>query len=349
MAELNEKVWNEKIYIDMIRFAKGEQERRKDSPVLVRREDYIQVLKENPLGPGRQYFLVAPELGFSNRTHRLWVNKMPPGAEMSAEWKTLGHRHTVEAVIYWLSGTGYSIIGGERYDWKAGDIISVPQFAWHRHLVTSDDYAEYLATTTTPLSAGIGQAIFEDERFPQYHVFAQQGEEALKSLIPGGPSNTDLKDTGELSDAGRLYLGEVHFAAREEVSRRKSRVVVRPEEMVFEATAMGRMAYLVDYRIGFFNKVLASVMLEVAPGRHSGSHRHLYDEINYVVAGEGKVVIDDKTYEVKEGDALAIPVFAWHQYFNTGSQPVRFLCHSTRPAMENLGLALTQHGEHANY
>ena len=52
---------------------------------------------------------------------------------------------------------------------------------------------------------------------------------------------------------------------------------------------------------------------------------------------------------LKPGDTLAIPVFAWHQYFNDGDEPLRILAQSTRPAMENLGLVLTQQGELANY
>jgi len=58
----------------------------------------------------------------------------------------------------------------------------------------------------------------------------------------------------------------------------------------FESTTMGRMAYVVDSRIGFHVKALAAVMAEVLPGKHSGSHRHLYDEINYVLSGRGKVI-----------------------------------------------------------
>jgi hypothetical protein len=46
---------------------------------------------------------------------------------------------------------------------------------------------------------------------------------------------------------------------------------------------------------------------------------------------------------------LAVPVFAWHQYFNTGGTPLRILAHSTRPAMENLGLVLTHQGELADH
>ena len=30
---------------------------------------------------------------------------------------------------------------------------------------------------------GIGTAVYEDERFPEYWIYAQQGEDALRTLI----------------------------------------------------------------------------------------------------------------------------------------------------------------------
>ena len=341
---------HQELYMEQVRFGQNEQARRRETPVHVPREYYEKLLAELNGGFGPVY-IVDPRLGFNNRTHRFWINQLAPGGEEGKQvWKTLGHRHTVEAIIYWLTGHGHSIIDGIRYDWKAGDIICVPMFAWHRHINESDGLALYVASTTGPLSMGLGQAVYEDERYPQYFVFAQQGENAVKALTPGGSGH--LGDTGaaaQLSPAQRLYAGEMVYAADEEAARRKSKVITKAEDVTYESTGMGRMAYVVDARIGFHVKALSAVMLEVPSGKHSGSHRHLYDEIDYVLGGRGKVIIDDKAYEVKQGDTLAIPVFAWHQYFGADNEELRVLSLSTRPAMENLGLVLTQHGEDADY
>jgi gentisate 1,2-dioxygenase len=334
------------MYMELVRFGQEENVRRKESPVLVTREFYEEALPTSE----STIFMIDPRLGFNNRTHRFWINRLPPGGEEGQAWKTLGHRHTVEAVIYWLEGHGYSIIDGVRHDWKAGDIICVPMFAWHRHVNQSEGSAYYVASTTGPLSMGIGQAVYEDERYPQYFMFAQQGEEAMKAMTPGGATGPDsLKKTALSSEAQRCYAEQVSFAFHEEERRKQSKVIFRGEDVKLESTVMGNMAYVVDARLGFHVKALCTLIAEVPPGRHSGAHRHLYDEINFVLEGEGKVVIDDETYLVRKGDALCIPVFAWHQYFSTGDKPLRLLVHSTRPAMENLGLVLTQHGENADY
>ncbi|HVA25704.1 MAG TPA: cupin domain-containing protein [Chloroflexota bacterium] len=329
--------------MEQTRFGIEEQQRRKKSLIYISGD-----LVANEHQRVDSVYIVDPRLGFTNKTHRFWINHLPAGGEEGQQWKKLGHRHTVEAVICWLGGHGHSIIDGKRYDWEAGDFVCVPMFSWHRHVNESDRRLPYAASTTGPLSMGIGQAVYEDENYPEFWVYAQQGEQAQQTLIPGGAQGAE----GLAQAAGcaaRLYAEQVAFAAEEEARRRESRVLVRANELKFEPTAMGNLAYVVDPRIGFHVKALSTVVADVPPGKHSGAHRHFYDEIDYVLAGSGKAIIDDLTFDIKKGDTLSIPVFAWHQYFNTGSEPLRILAHSTRPALENLGLSLTQQGELADY
>jgi len=149
--------------------------------------------------------------------------------------------------------------------------------------------------------------------------------------------------------AAEMYAEQVAFAMHEEQLRRKSKVLVKQKGLVFEPTAMGNLAYVVDPRIGFHSKALGVVMAEIPPGKRSGAHRHLYDEINFIVGGHGKIIVADTEYEFDTLDVLSIPVFQWQQYFNTGTEPLRVLAINTRLAMDNLGLSLTHQGEHADY
>ena len=47
--------------------------------------------------------------------------------------KTRAHRHTGSAIYQCAKGSGYSIIGGKRFDWKKRDIFCVPSWAFHEH------------------------------------------------------------------------------------------------------------------------------------------------------------------------------------------------------------------------
>ena len=52
--------------------------------------------------------------------------------------RTKAHRHTGSIVYNVAKGSGYSIIGGKRFDWKKNDIFVVPSWAWHEHANASD-------------------------------------------------------------------------------------------------------------------------------------------------------------------------------------------------------------------
>ena len=68
---------------------------------------------------------------------------------------TKRHRHTAAAIIYILSGHGYTIIQKEgkaekRIDWEEGDLFFSPLFAWHQHFNADPDRpARYHAVSTS--------------------------------------------------------------------------------------------------------------------------------------------------------------------------------------------------------
>src|SRR6266581_521781 len=129
-------------------FAKQELERRRMAPVHVKAED-IETRREEQRMP----YIVDPRLGFNQKWSRLWIRRGNRGFEESdrTEGWGLGHRHTVEAVIYILKGKGFSLIDGVKHPWEAGDFVCVPFFAWHKHfVVTEDQELMHMAVTTGP-------------------------------------------------------------------------------------------------------------------------------------------------------------------------------------------------------
>jgi gentisate 1,2-dioxygenase len=335
----------DRMFMESVAFAKEEAKRRLQAPVQIKSEE-IRAQHANH----SHVYLVDPRLGFNHRTFRFWINRIPAGEEEGMGWKTLGHRHTVEAVIYVLQGNGHSIVDGVRYDWVPGDFISVPMFSWHRHINTGDQDFIYLAATTGPLSLALGLAVYEDERYPDYWVFGNKSESAMKSLIPGADDSTRIRIDefagGEsLSSMDALYRTHLSFSGGEEKRRRASKVLIRGSAMEFEKTPMGRVRYVIDPKTGFLMRVLGTLLAEISPGKRSGAHRHMYEEVNYVLSGEGYSLIEDRRYQWSKGDVLCIPVFSWHQHFNTSDQPARFLVHHNRPLMENLGFMHVEQGE----
>lgn len=70
--------------------------------------------------------------------------------------------------------------------------------------------------------------------------------------------------------------------------------------------------------------VIASV--EIAPGGTAGRHTHPGEEISYVTAGEGEILMEGKPpLKVKAGDGFIVPAGTRHDARNTGTQPMRLV------------------------
>jgi gentisate 1,2-dioxygenase len=94
--------------------------------------------------------LCTQELGFDNRIIEVDCHIYPPHTH------SVTHKHN-EAIIIILRGTGYSILDGERIDWKPGDTLYIGQGVWHQHHITSDEPAMAFAIKPLPLQEYLGE------------------------------------------------------------------------------------------------------------------------------------------------------------------------------------------------
>lgn len=51
---------------------------------------------------------------------------------------TKAHRHTGNVIYQVAKGSGWSVIGGQRFDWTEKDIFCVPAWMWHEHANSSE-------------------------------------------------------------------------------------------------------------------------------------------------------------------------------------------------------------------
>lgn len=98
-----------------------------------------------------------------------------------------------------------------------------------------------------------------------------------------------------------------------------------PAEAVGPQAPGASMRWLIDdTRDGA--PVYALRMVELAPGGASPHHDHPYEHENFVVEGQGRVLMDGVWHPLKPGDVVFVPPGAVHQYENTGAGMFRFLC-----------------------
>ena len=65
---------------------------------------------------------------------------------------------------------------------------------------------------------------------------------------------------------------------------------------------------------------------EIAPGGHTPKHSHAHEHEVYVLEGVGVVLEGDREHAIEAGTAVYVTPKTLHQFRNTGTSPLKFLC-----------------------
>lgn len=85
------------------------------------------------------------------------------------------------------------------------------------------------------------------------------------------------------------------------------------------------------------SKTISMTIGHLESGKRSREHRHTYETMLYVLEGEGQSVIEGKAVSWRAGDAVYVPVWAWHYHENLGKGLCRYLACENAPLLQNLG------------
>jgi gentisate 1,2-dioxygenase len=125
--------------------------------------------------------------------------------------------------------------------------------------------------------------------------------------------------------------------------RHNRQTVVRGRDVGLRPTARG-------LRTGVFagadgdrpTRSMDALVHEVDPGVTSTLHRHSWDAMVFVVAGNGWTEIDGTRIDWGPGDSLHLPAWAWHRSGNDGATTARYLSFSSQPMLETMGMAMIE-------
>jgi gentisate 1,2-dioxygenase len=81
--------------------------------------------------------------------------------------RTRAHRHTGSIVYNVAHGEGYSVIGGQRFDWRKNDIFVVPSWAWHEH-ANSSASADAVLFSFSDLPAMHALGLYREEAYAEH-------------------------------------------------------------------------------------------------------------------------------------------------------------------------------------
>jgi len=230
--------------------------------------------------------------------------------EIPAGKSNHGHGHQNEAVFYILQGSGYEIHDDQRYPWEKGDLVVVHTDSVHRHFNDGNETAKAL--------------VMKAKSTWMYFGLIQQGR--------SGPVDGE-EAYGPREEWGTIWTDGVE-------SKKK---VVKTSDTVWETTRDGRVRVLCskdtpDVRV-FSVDVYEQ---EIAPGSLSAKHRHMADEVAYVISGQGESLQWEVEAEIAEryyarvakeptghafaaDDTVYVPQNHVHQYVNTGDEPLRLV------------------------
>jgi gentisate 1,2-dioxygenase len=125
--------------------------------------------------------------------------------------------------------------------------------------------------------------------------------------------------------------------------------VISAEDMPFEKSADGLIKHLVHKQMQTRECCVEAYMQFLKAGEHSGKHRHMWEEIIFVVEGSGydlhwdmkfdcldafkwEWADESKKFEWKRGDYIYIPPFTIHQHVAT--EEARLIVMSNRIVKE---------------
>jgi len=109
-------------------------------------------------------------------------------------------------------------------------------------------------------------------------------------------------------------------APREPIRGR--RVVRYDDQPALSASGDREFRYLVTDEVGCTD--LTQFYGIIAPGR-APAHSHVYDEVIYVLEGEGMLHIDEAHEPVSQGTCIHLPPLLEHSLENTGDSPMRIV------------------------
>ncbi len=264
---------------------------------------HIPDLKDVEVAPwkrkgGKGAFITLDGTGGVNDAY---VVEIPPGGSLHQE------KYLFEELVFVLSGRGATTVwneGGPKqtFEWQAGSLFAPPLNTWRQHFNGQGDLpARLLAVTNAPTMINILHN--QDFIFNNPYVFTDRykGEEAYFSA-EGKAHTGRIWDSNFIPDVASFKLQE--WKERGAGGR----------NVMFELADNTMGAHISEFPVGTYKK----------------GHRHGPGAHVILISGEGYSLLwkDDQPkirVDWHAGSMLVPPDMWFHQHFNVGLEPARYL------------------------
>jgi len=226
--------------------------------------------------------------------------------EIPAAGKLAPQRQLYEEMVLVLDGRGSTTVWNDAeqrisFEWKAGSLFAIPLNTWHQHFNGSGkDAVRYVAVTNAPLIINAFGDI--DFIFNTAYDFKSRFSGEPDYFSDKGEQKGLLLDTNFVADAVNLPL----IAAKE---RGAGGGHIR-----FNMAKGSMNSHISQFPVGTYKKAHAH-----GPGAHV-----------IILSGEGYSLMwpegeEPRRYDWQIGSMIVPPNMWFHQHFNTGVTPARYL------------------------
>ena len=236
----------------------------------------------------------------SRTSNDCYVCEVPPGTQLAPQ------RQLYEEMIYILDGHGSTSVWNDAgvkvsFEWKAGAIFAIPLNTWHQHFNGSGkNAARFVSVTNAPVIINA----FGDTDFVYNtaHDFKNRFAGESDYFANKGEQKGLLLDTNFVADAINLPL----ISAKE---RGAGGGHIR-----FSMAKGSMNSHISQFPVGTYKKAHAH-----GPGAHV-----------IVLSGEGYSLMgpegeEPQRFDWQEGSMIVPPNMWFHQHFNIGTTPARYL------------------------
>jgi mannose-6-phosphate isomerase-like protein (cupin superfamily) len=288
--------------------------------------------------------LIGQQVGFPTQGTNLCRVAIPAGTHTGKQ------RHGEEA-IHILSGSGFIVVDGRRYDFHEGTTIHVPYMSEHQLFNTGETEVGYVTASAMDLDLFVKLGRLEqleekgdnepgfESRFPaEDGQFDSEGrrialhledapdeqkrrEEVRRAALAAG--GTEAEAHGEGHGHGH---GHEHGHGGHGDGKGKRRTNENPHRHGAIYILMGGGESPSEERNGFAAVSVAMTnIFEEVP--HTSSHCHSHTEaVLYVLEGVGFSEVDFEHYDWQAGDAVHVPPkMTRHEHFNPSDKRTRTL------------------------
>jgi oxalate decarboxylase/phosphoglucose isomerase-like protein (cupin superfamily) len=264
---------------------------------------HIPDILEVPLGdwPRKDGQGAIVRLEGTEEVNASYVMEIAPGGQLAVQ------KHMYEELVYVAHGRGTTRVwnhaGHERtFEWQAGSLFAIPLNCFYQHFNTSGtDIVRFYAVNSAPLMMNLIHN--DDFMFNLEYDFVDRFSGAETDFSADGTNHT-----GRVWDTN--FIPSVHTIELQSWEERGA----GGTNVMLELSNSSLCAHVSQFPVGTYKK----------------AHRHGAGAHVVILSGEGYSLLwqggeTPRRVDWKAGSVIVPPERWFHQHFNTGSTPARYL------------------------